>query len=155
MNQLVELKQIRQTWDKYTEGWLGSIIYLILGFIIAFVLNMGLGFALNTTTPVVAVFSESMEPTYYKGDMIIVQGEKNFSVGDIIVFDVSDKKFPIIHRVIKINADGTLETKGDNNSMQLTFEHNIDSSKVHGKAVFKIPLLGWVKILFTEVTGLG
>ena len=155
MNRLVGLKKIRKTWDKYTQGWLGSIIYLILGFVIAFLLNTVLGFALNTSTPVVAVFSESMEPTYYKGDMIIVQDTGDYSIGDIIVYDVSERRFPIIHRIITINPDGTYETKGDNNTGQLQFEHNIDQDRIHGRSILRIPLLGWVKIIFTEATGIG
>src|SRR3989337_2803102 len=105
---------LKKTWDKYTNGPAGSIIYLVLGFIIAFGFNAILGFALNSNTPVVAVFSESMVPTYYKGDMIIVQGEENVKVGDVIVFDVSDRTYPIIHRIYSIE-NSQIRTKGDNN----------------------------------------
>jgi signal peptidase I len=149
VNQLAGLKK---TWDKYTEGWLGSIIYLFLGFVIAYLVNIGLGYALDTETPVVAVFSDSMVPTFYRGDMIVVYGDKDVSVGDIIVFDVSNRKYPIIHRVYNITSDG-IKTKGDHNSYADPWTINNDN--IYGKAVLKFPLLGWVKIIFVEVTGLS
>jgi len=149
VNQLAGLKKI---WDKYTQGWLGSIIYLILGFIIAYFFNMTLGYALGTDTPVVAVFSDSMVPTFFRGDMIVVYGSKNVNVGDIVVFDVPDRKYPIIHRINNI-TDSIITTKGDHNQYPDPWRTTKD--KLHGKAILKIPLLGWVKILFVEITGLA
>ena len=143
---------LRKTWDKYTQGWLGSIIYLLLGFIIAYLFNIGLGYALGTDTPVVAVFSDSMVPTFFRGDMIVVYGTRDVEVGDIIVFDVPDRKYPIIHRVNSTN-DGIITTKGDHNLYPDPWRTTED--KIHGRAVLKIPLLGWVKILFVEITGLA
>jgi len=154
VNQLAGHK-IKEIWDKYTEGWIGSIIYLILGFIIAFLLNIALGIALHTDVPVVAVFSDSMVPTFYRGDMIIVYGDKNVSVGDIIVFDCPDRKYPIIHRIYNITQNGIIITKGDNNLYPDPPYWKVTKDKIHGKAILKIPLLGWVKIIFVELTGLA
>jgi signal peptidase len=145
------LAELKKTWDKYTNGPLGSIIYLVLGFIIAFAVNAFLGLALDTHTPVVAVFSDSMDPTFYKGDMIIVTGENNIQIGDIIVFNVPDRQYPIIHRITSITGD-VITTKGDNNLYQDPWQ--TPKENVSGKAVLKIPLLGWVKILFTQATGI-
>lgn len=142
---------MKKKYKKYTEGWLGSIAYIILGFLIALGFNAFLGFALQTDTPVVAVFSSSMEPTFYKGDMIIVSGDKNISVGDIIVFDVTVKSEPIIHRVYNVTPNGIL-TKGDN---PYTNQHVdpwvIKENDIHGKAILKVPLLGWVRVLITDI----
>lgn len=204
-------KEIKEKWDKYTEGWFGTIIYLFLGFVIAYSFNLFLGLVLNTETPVVAVFSCSMEhhtnydffnqifcPTlrsdevcgkninnydtmnlddYWKlcggwyetqnisknefksfassdglevGDMIIVLNTENFKVGDIVIFDTEIRKYPIIHRVYSISGN-TLMTKGDNNASPDSFT----KTKIQGKAILKIPLLGWVKILFTKITGVA
>ncbi|MFQ6020671.1 MAG: signal peptidase I [Candidatus Aenigmatarchaeota archaeon] len=148
---MAELKKI---WDKYTQGWAGSIIYIILGFIIALLFNAGLGFALNTDTPVVAVFSDSMVPTYFKGDMIIVMNYSNYEdvkIGDVIVFSVPDRRYPIIHRIYNI-TNGVIITKGDHN--QYVDPWTTTRNNIHGKAILKIPLLGWVKIIFNEITGL-
>lgn len=148
------LAGLREIWDKYTQGLFGNIIYVVLGFLIAYSANIVLGLALNTDTPVVAVVSDSMEPTFYKGDMLFVIGDYNYKLNDIIVYDVVERKYPIIHRIIKINENGTFETKGDHNSGQLSFELNVKEEQIHGKAVFKIPVLGWVKIIFLQILGL-
>jgi signal peptidase I len=145
-------KKYKKTWDRYTEGWFGTIIYLFLGFAIAYAVNAGLGYALDSNTPVVAVFSQSMVPTFYKGDMIVVQGGNDISVGDIIVFEAPSRMYPIIHRVVEINSDG-IKTKGDNN--QYGDPWTISKSDIYGKAILKFPLLGWVKILFVEFTGIA
>ena len=146
------LSKYKKKWSKFTEGWFGSFVYLVLGFAIAYGVNFGLGYVLNTNTPVVAVFSNSMVPTFYKGDMIVVQGVDHVAVGDIIVFNVPDRSYPIIHRVYEINGN-EIRTKGDNNlyvDPWITKQENI-----YGKAVLKFPLLGWVKILFVEITGIA
>ncbi len=43
-----------------------------------------------------------------------------------------------------------LSTKGDHNPDQLSIEKEIHQNDVIGKAVLKIPLLGWVKLIFFE-----
>lgn len=149
---LKSLTRYKRKWDKFTQGWLGTLVYLILGFIIAYGVNFGLGYLLSTSTPVVAVFSNSMVPTFYKGDMILVQGVEDVAVGDIIVFGVMDRPYPIIHRVKEIN-DGGIKTKGDNNLYVDPW--TIQQADIYGKAVLKFPLLGWVKIIFVEITGLA
>ena len=149
------MHEIKQKWDKYTDGWFGVIIYLFLGFMIAYGVNALLGYGLHTITPVVAVFSDSMDPTFYKGDMVIVMGAGNYKVGDIVVFDSPGTAYPIIHRVNQVRGTGII-SKGDNNPT--TDEGRwgvIPFSKIYGKAVMKIPMLGWVKILFVQFTGLG
>lgn len=199
-------KKIKKKWDKFTEGWFGNIVYLFIGFVIAYSFNIALGLVLNTDTPVVAVFSCSMEHNTYNswfcglpsnevcgkdidkydtanfddywklcgswyesqniskskfesfifnkglevGDMIVVLNTPNFNVGDIVIFSTDLRKYPIIHRIYAVNGDIIL-TKGDNNASPDSFQKN----KIHGKAILKIPLLGWVKILFTKVTGIA
>jgi signal peptidase len=151
----LDTRKIKKKWDQYTEGWFGVIVYLFLGFVIAYGVNSALGFVLNTKIPVVAVFSDSMDPIFYKGDMIIVYGEKNIKLGDIVVFDSPDNRYPIIHRVVQIKDSGIV-SKGDNNPVSDEGRWGvIPFDKIYGKAFLKIPLLGWVKILFVEFTGIG
>ena len=146
------LNKLKKKWDRYTEGWFGVLVYLVLGFVIAYVFNIFLSFFLNTQTPVVAVFSESMIPTFFKGDMIIVYGTNSLKLGDIIVFEVPDRRYPIIHRIISME-NGFIRTKGDNNFSQDPESWKTKTDDVYGRALLKIPLLGWVKILFVDITG--
>lgn len=147
--------RIKETWDKYTQGWFGSVIYVVLGFLIAYGFHAFLGYTLQTNTPVVAVFSDSMVPVLYRGDMVVVKSyspNENIKIGDIIVFDAPGQRYPIIHRVYNITQSGIM-TKGDNNAVSDPWV--ISANSIHGKSILKVPLLGWVKIIFTETTGLG
>ena len=85
-----------------------------------------------------------------KGDIIFVVGVKNPEVGDIIIFN-GGASYPLIHRVIK--EDEPYSAKGDNyktNSGQLASEKQIQQDQIIGKAVFRIPFLGWSKLIFFE-----
>jgi signal peptidase I len=125
-----------------------SIFYMAMGIVLAFGINWGLALALGTDMPVVAVESNSMVPTFSQGDMLVLQGvpAQNLVVGDIIVFSPASQQTPVVHRIVEVNADKTFQTKGDNNQGQLPFERSITAQQVHGKVIFIIPYLGWLKI---------
>jgi len=93
-----------------------------------------------------------------KGDIIFVWGRGEYNIGDIIIFEPnpeSTAQHPIIHRIVSENPFGT---KGDHNVEQLMAnnneqhldETNISDDQVNGKAVFRVPALGWVKLVFFE-----
>ena len=81
-----------------------------------------------------------------KGDIIITWGHADYEKGDVIIFS-APTKYPVIHRLI---TETPLSTKGDNNQGQLPAEVDIGKDKIIGKAVFKVPLLGWLKLIFFE-----
>ena len=81
-----------------------------------------------------------------KGDIILVFGYSKVKEGDIIIFK-STTTNPIIHRLVSQNP---LETKGDHNTGQLSIERDISDSAVLGKASARIPLIGWIKLIFFE-----
>lgn len=95
-----------------------------------------------------------------KGDIIFVWGRGDYNVGDIVIFQPnveSSARHPIIHRVV---TQEPLGTKGDHNSRQLTFDNNlqhidetdISEEQLIGKATFRVPALGWIKLVFFEFT---
>jgi len=86
---------------------------------------------------------------FNKGDIIIVLGPKNVKVGDIIIFSGGQAN-PIIHRVINIDSQEKYTTKGDNNLGLLPFERGINPNQVVGKAILRVPLIGWVKLIFFD-----
>lgn len=95
---------------------------------------------------------------FNRGDIMFLVGKKPeaVNVGDVIVFQ-SGKPYPIIHRVIlKDNkAMWVFQTKGDNNRAQIT-DSELDETQVLekqllGKAVFRVPYLGYVKIWFVDL----
>tara|TARA_Y100000310_G_scaffold280085_1_gene299590 strand:+ start:988 stop:1668 length:681 start_codon:yes stop_codon:yes gene_type:complete len=104
----------------------------------------------------------SMKNGFRKGDIIIVWGRFTPKIGDIVIFKPgsgSSAPRPIIHRIIDINEDGSYQTKGDHNEQQLTSsnnfyntdETNIKPNQIIGKAIIKVPYLGWIKIWFTDL----
>lgn len=88
---------------------------IIVGFLMAQHLNV--------------VVSGSMEPTFYRGDVVVIQKTNFFGfqevnaadlkVGDIVVYDATWYNEPVIHRIINVGKTPTGKTyyviKGDNN----------------------------------------
>jgi hypothetical protein len=91
---------------------------------------------------------------FNKGDIMVLAGKAadKIKIGDVIVFR-SNNQDPIIHRVVKKN-EMTFHTKGDNNADSIKTsaldETQIVKNAIIGKAVFRIPLLGYIKILFVD-----
>jgi len=91
----------------------------------------------------------SLTNGFNKGDIMVIQGKDDYRIGDVIVFRVPQQSTPIIHRIIKIE-NGNYSTKGDHNSYQISYEKSIQKSQIVGKAVGRIPYLGWLKMIFVE-----
>tara|TARA_Y100000310_G_C20262771_1_gene614398 strand:+ start:39 stop:470 length:432 start_codon:yes stop_codon:yes gene_type:complete len=94
-----------------------------------------------------------------KGDIILVTNRKSPEQGDIIIFEPNPEataKHPIIHRAITTEP---LATKGDHNTFQFTKNNNpqnldetdIKESQILGKATLRIPLIGWLKLIFFDI----
>lgn len=75
------------------------------------------------------VVSGSMEPAFYRGDIVVVEkadflginefDPKDVQIGDVVVYDAKWFDQPVIHRVIDIkDVNGTTmyKIKGDNNN---------------------------------------
>jgi signal peptidase I len=97
----------------------------------------------------------SFKNGFNTGDIMILRGVKaqDIEIGDIIVFRSSNKD-PIIHRVIEkdLNDDSvTVSTKGDNNPRSYDFESEITEDVIIGKAIFRLPFLGYIKIWFFKI----
>lgn len=96
---------------------------------------------------------------FNRGDVILLGRASNLELGDIVVFQ-SQKSYPIIHRIVSVRQDdqGTYYvTKGDNNPQPIV-EFDLDESQVRpeqllGKARFKVPYIGYVRLLFGELVG--
>jgi signal peptidase I len=91
---------------------------------------------------------------FSKGDIMLLRSAKNTEIGDIVVFQTTKRPEPIIHRVIEVKGspgDMTYKTKGDNNCGSADFEQNIQKDTMIGKTLFKVPLLGWIKIGFVKI----
>lgn len=136
-----------------------SILIIIIAVASPFLVFFGLQVALNTSSPMTVVISGSMEPTYHKGDLLFLYGEKpeNIQEGDVIVFHATHWPIPpdepIVHRVIEKQYDNESEqwefkTKGDANP---TADYGwVPGENIIGKVVGWVPFIGWVKIILTQ-----
>ncbi|MFT4304234.1 MAG: signal peptidase I [Candidatus Woesearchaeota archaeon] len=99
---------------------------------------------------------------FNKGDIMFIYGTspKDLEIGDVIVFRTDyqwDARYslePIIHRIVDIkiiNEQYYFTTKGDHNEAIGPIDMNINENNVLGKAVFRIPFLGWIKVWFTDL----
>ena len=89
---------------------------------------------------------------------MVLEGVKpdKIEIGDVVVF-FSNKRDPIIHRVVKKNeknGETVFHTKGDNNEDSISSntldESNVSQNAVIGKAVLRVPFLGYIKIWFVQ-----
>jgi len=96
------------------------------------------------------IVSGSMEPTYYKGDLIIMKKARasEINLGDVIIFkSPRDPKTLILHRVVSlkfVNGKYYFLTKGDNprTNPEIDFWGWVPEDNLVGKLVYRVPLLG-------------
>lgn len=159
------------------------VLEIVIAIIVVLLIRQILMSALSTDLPMVAVLSDSMSHddntpiTHYEwlennigyeketidswpvhkgiamGDVPVIKGEKNYHVGDVVIYTISGDKVPIIHRIIKINDDDTFQTKGDHNIAQLPYEVSIAKNQIHGKVLFVIPKIGIIRVLVSRIFG--
>ena len=92
----------------------------------------------------IAILSNSMNPIFNKGDVIIYKNTKNIVPGDIIVFQYGSQI--IVHRVVSINE--YYVTKGDANN---TVDYiKVQKEDIKGVYQFHIKYLGYPSIWLNE-----
>ncbi|CAL8068495.1 unnamed protein product [Calicophoron daubneyi] len=112
-------------------------------------------------SPLVVVLSGSMEPAFYRGDVLYLTNypDEPIRAGDIVVFKIEGRDIPIVHRVIKIHesVNGTVKflTKGDNNpvhdrGLYAPGQDWLKPSQVIGRARGFIPHIGQVTIIMND-----
>ncbi|KAG8950151.1 Signal peptidase complex catalytic subunit [Tulasnella sp. 424] len=122
----------------------------------------GLGLALNNESPIVVVLSGSMEPAFYRGDLLFLHNPRNtpFEVGDITVYKLNGVEVPIVHRILETHTlrsnplKQKILTKGDNNHDDDLGLYNgrewLDREHVIGKVRGFIPYVGYVTIAMND-----
>ncbi|BDA46828.1 Signal peptidase complex catalytic subunit SEC11C [Coccomyxa sp. Obi] len=136
---------------------------LNLGLIVttALMLWKGLVFFTGSESPVVVVLSGSMEPAFYKGDILFLNmGRKPFRVGEVVVFNLEGRDIPIVHRIIKVHEpkkseDILILTKGDKNFEDDRVLYNDGQKWLHGGDLVGrvrgyLPYFGWATIIMNE-----
>ena len=121
--------------------------------------GFGAGY-LGSWPPVATVMSGSMSPTIKTGDVVLLKrlaGPPR--VGDIVKVEVPDEArarygYPpvVIHRIIRLNSDGTIQTKGDARPTPDPF--TIRSTSITARVVFDVPAAGRVLAFLMSPLGL-
>lgn len=117
----------------------------------------------GSESPIVVVLSGSMEPGFYRGDILFLHQPRGpIETGDIIVFNTNGREIPIVHRVIKVHqhsstnvSDVDILTKGDNNwgdDRGLYPEGMLWLNRQHvmGKVVGFLPHVGIATIIMND-----
>ncbi|HIH45104.1 MAG TPA: signal peptidase I [Candidatus Methanoperedenaceae archaeon] len=100
------MENFRFQFTRVDNPW-KIIIPLVIAIVIAAVLYNYVFF--------VAVNSNSMAPTFERGDLVLMQSfDKTPHVGDVVIFKIYGFRLPFTHRVYSI-TDAGIRTMGDNN----------------------------------------
>nr|KIR89050.1 signal peptidase I [Cryptococcus tetragattii IND107] len=119
----------------------------------------GLCLLTNSESPIVVVLSGSMEPAFYRGDILFLMNPADvpYEVGDITVYKVPGSEIPIVHRVIESHITNTTQlllTKGDNNPGDDIVLYNglqwIERRHIIGKVRGFLPYVGYVTIAMVK-----
>ena len=129
-------------------GHAGDVIFLVVALMLGWFLWPS---SLGGCTTLTIVSGESMQPTYYTGDLVVSRcGE--VGIDDVIVYsppDVGGAR--VIHRVIGGNASDGWTMQGDNNDFVDPWEPS--GPQVLGRAVLHLPSVGKVaSILLSPMT---
>ncbi|EPY39744.1 signal peptidase protein, endoplasmic reticulum-type [Angomonas deanei] len=110
----------------------------------------------------VVVMSGSMEPGYYRGDVLFLHARPEYpvEVGDIIVYRLPARDVPIVHRVHRVHVRESdskrlFLTKGDNNMYddRVIYDEGtewVEEDFIIGKSYGYIPRLGYITLMFNE-----
>ena len=113
-------------------------------------------FPIKGNYKIYVVRSGSMEPKIRVGSIVVSQPMNNYRVGDIITFNSgATKKENTTHRITEIKSENSTisyVTKGDANKNNDT--KDVPASKVLGKEIFTIPLLGYLLVCIKTLPGL-
>mmetsp|Transcript_14986 Transcript_14986/g.21790 ORF Transcript_14986/g.21790 Transcript_14986/m.21790 type:complete len:183 (+) Transcript_14986:2-550(+) len=120
----------------------------------------GLMLATFSESPVVVVLSGSMEPAFYRGDILFLELHPNppISSGDVVVYKLGDRDIPIVHRIMDVHEEKDtvyMLTKGDNNRVNDRGLYPrgqlwISPKDLMGRVWFYIPYVGIITIWLND-----
>ena len=126
-----------------------------------FMIWKGLKVVTGPEFPIKIVLSESMEPTFQRGDVLFLVNSENESigVGDVVVFKIEGLNSSIVHRVIKVHkkVHGSLKflTKGDNNqvddrALYPPGQNWLLQKNLVGRVIGYLPFIGFPAIVLID-----
>lgn len=118
-----------KVFNKFFNILLILIIVLLVVFLVLKSLNV---------VNIYNVETGSMEDKIHSGDYVLVYRANNYSVGDIITYQVGN--YFVTHRIIEIE-NGKVTTKGDANNIN---DEAISINQIKGKIIYHGGLLNFI-----------
>lgn len=85
---------------------LGQALTVITVLSTSLALYKGLSVVVDSESPVVVVLSGSMEPAFYRGDLLLLtMPSERLKVGDIVVYNTVYGGTPIVHRILETHDE--------------------------------------------------
>jgi signal peptidase I len=150
---IFSLNQITRRTFRHNITKVVQASYAVIG---SYMIYKLIGIFLNNDNPVSCVLSESMEPGFKRGDILLIR-KQDYKVGDVAVFQIYEGSFPIVHRVIKKIGDRLL-TKGDNNHLDDVGLYKpgkkmLEVHEMRASVFGYIPFFGMITIWMNRIPG--
>lgn len=89
------------------------------------------------------VLSNSMQPAFSAGDLVVAQAVPvgSVGVGDVVIFTPPGRDQPVAHRIATLN-DGVITTRGDANPVNDAWQVQLPGPTAE-RVVATVPYLGW------------
>jgi signal peptidase len=100
---------------------------------------------LGGSTAYIVVKGDSMMPTHENGDLLVMQAQNGYAVGDVVAYRVPEGEIGaghlVVHRIAEVTATGFLML-GDNNPAADPWTPS--SADIAGRVTFAVPHAGHV-----------
>lgn len=114
------------------RAWRYLVQLVVLGVALLFVVAI-----VDGSPRPVKVVGTSMEPDIRSGDVVVIQRQPDYAVGDVVAFRAGNLAGSVVlHRIIGV-ADGRYVLKGDNN--RFIDEYQPTRDEVLGRSVIVVP----------------
>lgn len=129
----------------------GNVLFNILAIVTVALVSFTL-FNIAMGAKGYAVTSNSMADTLKRGDLVLSRKVEfaEIEAGDIVTVGMANSDNFFTHRVVSVNDDKTVTTKGDNNPENDPMD--TPSDRIVGKLWYSVPLLGYFSIAFGKLT---
>jgi signal peptidase I len=117
---------------KFSDNeWLENGVNLFFALIFAILIYAGLGLLFGTNSPLVIIYSESMEPVFYRGDVIGLTGfNETMDFGKEIILEQNIKNVPTKNFATPIYSNNSLEKIIFSNGQEFVYDELENSSIV-------------------------
>ncbi len=130
-------------WSYLLAGISGGLLLLVVGVAVVVIV-----IPMVTGSVALTVLTQSMEPTYPPGTLVIVQpvATNDIRIGDPITYQLRPGEPELVtHRVVAISrstgGELAFTTKGDNNDVA---DAPVIADQVKGRVWYSVPWIGWL-----------